>query len=1093
MKPSPFRLCLALAIAGFCMAGDAFAQLIDGTLTGRVNDPSGAVVPAAAVVATNEATGVQFTTATTARGEFRIEHVPVGVYDLKASSQGFVPLPLLKVAVDLNRTTTVSLGLALASTSSIVPVVASATVDEATSQVENSFGTTMLINIPDAANNNGGFLNLSLLSGGVASPGGLGIGYGPAVGGMRPTANRFYIEGADNNSYFTPAPLAYISNEAIEELAILQNNFGPEFGGAPGGIFNAVVKAGTNEFHGSLYEYNQNRDLNALDAVYARQNLTSPPRFDSNRLGAAVGGPIVKDKLFFFASFEYHPIGYAYAPPNVVYTPTATGYQILNGLVSYTPGYRPTNLSVFEKYVPPSPVATSSVSVAGTSIPVGPLSITAPAYENSYRGVGSLDWDPTANDRLRARYLYTGLSGIDTNTTLPAFFVTAPSDAHFASMSEYHSFSASTLNELRLNYTLSNQRETASNFNYPGLSAFPNIYIYELGGLDLGPDPNVPQGTMQGDLQASEMLTSVIGRHSLKAGYQFNDIIMTTSFFSYPRGLYEYLSLNTFLEDLSPDLAGVRWLGATGPNNVGAPAGFLQNAAYFNDDFKLRPNLTLNLGVRYEYVTVPIVARAQELSALASVPGVLTLGEPQPSKTDWSPRVGFAWSPGTSGVWSVRGGFDRAFDMPFTNTLMNTAPEFYGSEIFSNPNALTPNFLANGGIAGNNGSLSSVAAARAYLTGYIPNQVRPYALNYTLSVQRRVGKDYLLEARYLGSRGEHLLLQTQLNRTSIVTPTQYIPTFLTMPSAAQLASLTVTTGALESMSNNPWEPYGFVNAITAYEPIGVSEYNGLILQATRRYSRNLSFVAAYTWSHMMDDSTATVNTTLLTPRRPQDFNNIAADWASSMLDRRQRFTFSPVYDFDPFTGRSWVLRNIVGNWNLAFTYTYESPEYATVQSNVDSNLNGDTAADRAIINPAGNPLIGSGVTGYTASGQAVASTSPNIVAYVANNPNARYIVAGVGALANGGRNTFPLDPINNVDASLRKRVAITERVKLEIGIEAFNLLNHPQFTGGVPDDVSPVKNTMRTFLVPSSAQFGQYQQFFPSNARFAQLLARITF
>jgi hypothetical protein len=236
-----------------------------------------------------------------------------------------------------------------------------------------------------------------------------------------------------------------------------------------------------------------------------------------------------------------------------------------------------------------------------------------------------------------------------------------------------------------------------------------------------------------------------------------------------------------------------------------------------------------------------------------------------------------------------------------------------------------------------------------------------------------------------------------------------------------------------------------------------------------------------------------VNTTLLTPRRPQDFNNIAAEWSNSMLDRRQRFTFSPVYDINPFKSGNWALRNLVGNWNIGLTYTYESPEYATVQSGTDANLNGDTMSSRAIINPAGNATTGSSVTGYNAAGVAQALNSPTIVAYVANNSNARYIVAGIGALANGGRNTFPLDPINNLDASLRKRLAISERLKLEIGIEFFNLLNHSQYTGGYPNDVAQEPNTNRNFLIPGMSLFGQYQQFFPSNARTGQLLARFTF
>jgi hypothetical protein len=363
-------------------------------------------------------------------------------------------------------------------------------------------------------------------------------------------------------------------------------------------------------------------------------------------------------------------------------------------------------------------------------------------------------------------------------------------------------------------------------------------------------------------------------------------------------------------------------------------------------------------------------------------------------------------------------------------------------------------------------------------------------------VQRLLGKDYTLEARYLGSHGVHLYVQQQLNRTSAVTATKNIPTYLSTPSAAELAGLPLTLGALKAISNNPLAAYGFSSPITAYEPMGSSQYHGLAVQMTKRYSKNLSYVAAYTWSRLMDNATATVFTTLLTPRRPQDFNNLRGEWASSMLDRRHRLTITPIYDFTPFRNGNWMVKNLVGNWSASLTYIYESPEYATVQSNVDSNLNGDTAGDRTIVNPAGAANVGSAVTALDRSGAPLAAGSAGIVAYVAKNPNARYIVAGQGAFANGGRNTFPLDPINNIDFSLRKRFAIGEQKRLEFAAQFYNLFNHPQFVAGYLDDVAPLKNTtvgFNNFLIPSKSQFGQYRQFLSSNARSIQIAARFTF
>jgi hypothetical protein len=197
-----------------------------------------------------------------------------------------------------------------------------------------------------------------------------------------------------------------------------------------------------------------------------------------------------------------------------------------------------------------------------------------------------------------------------------------------------------------------------------------------------------------------------------------------------------------------------------------------------------------------------------------------------------------------------------------------------------------------------------------------------------------------------------------------------------------------------------------------------------------------------------------------------------------------------------------MMKNIVGNWTISGTYTFQSPEYATVQSGVDSNLNGDNAGDRSIINTAGVANAGTGVIGLTSTGQQVAAGSScssgpckNIVAYVAQNANARYVVAGLGALSDAGRNTFPLGRINNFDASLLKRISITERFRMDFGIQTFNVFNHSQFTGGRISDVNfyNTASISRSFLIPNNAQFGQYNLFLPSNSREVQLVAHFIF
>jgi len=602
--------------------------------------------------------------------------------------------------------------------------------------------------------------------------------------------------------------------------------------------------------------------------------------------------------------------------------------------------------------------------------------------------------------------------------------------------------------------------------------------------------------------QVTNNLTKVWGKHTIKVGGSFIDQIATNFFIQRVNGNYEYTTLESYLIDQAPDVLGERSSGATS-----YPLGFLQWAGYANDDFRVLPNLTINLGLRYEYVTVPIASRYQAASAPASVPGLLNVGEPHFDPTNFAPKIGFAYSPGKAGAWSIRGGFSQSYDLVYSNLTANAAPPYFQQTndcILSQapaPGCPATGFLASGGLPGSAKPLPATqAGALAVLSSYTYGGKRPYGLTYTLGVQHVFKNNYTFEARYVGTRGVHLWNQTRQNIFPRVTPTNYIPTFFTKP--ASFAGLTTTLaqvksyivpGGTASFPSNDLAALGSTGNIVGYSPQAYSSYNGLALQLNRRYSNGLAFIAAYTWSHTEDDATATNFSTYLTPRRAQDFQNLRADWSSSALDRRQRFTFTPIYDFQPFKNGNWLMKNVLGNWNVSGTYTYESPEQATVQSNLDSNLNGDSAGDRVIINPAGAANTGSGVTGYNAAGQ-VATSSGTIVAYVANNPSARYVVAGSGALANSGRNTFPLHPTNNIDLALKKKFSVKERYTLELGLQAYNLLNHPQWTGGLVSDVGTLGLiSARNDLTPSDPLFGRFDQFYNSNSRVAQLFGRITF
>ena len=797
--------------------------------------------------------------------------------------------------------------------------------------------------------------------------------------------------------------------------------------------------------------------------------------------------------MFYFGNLEYNPIGNAAVPGSPLTAPTAAGFTILSGLA----GVSKTNLQQFQKYIPAAAKIDTTldpVTVLGKNIPVGSIAFDNPLFTNNYNALVSIDYNISDKDQIRGRWIYNKQSSI-VSATVPIFNANQPNNNYAYNLSEFHNFTPTLQNEFRTSFSRNVNQLPGTSETFPGLDAFPVLQVDELNGLNWGPVG--PSGSIQNLFQATDNITKVIGKHTIKAGGDFIDMIASNYFIQRVTGNYEYNTLEQYLLDLTPDVLGERSAGATS-----YPVGFLQSAAHVNDNYRIRPNLTLNLGVRYEYATVPVASRYQSYSAPASIPGWYNFKAPTYDKTNFAPRIGFAYSPGKTGTWSIRGGFAQAYNLVYSNLTSNSAPPYFQQTNDVDLNSNAPNFLKNGGLPGSSVALPTTPrGALSVVSSYTYGGQRPYGLVWTMGVQHVFKGNYTLEARYTGTRGVHLWNQTRGNIFSRVNASNFIPTFYSAPTSfagltktlAQVKSY-IVPGGTAALPQNALASMGSQANIVGYAPQATSTYHGLALQLNKRFSNGLTYIAAYTWSHNMDDATATNFSTYLSPRRAQDFQNLKADWSSSALDRRQRFTFTPIYEFRPFKNGNWLMKNVIGNWNVSGTYTYESPEYATVQSGIDVNLNGDSAGDRVFVNPAGQANVGTGVSGYNAAGQKVAAGSGTIVAYVANNSNARYIAGGSGALVNGGRNTFPLHPINNFDTSFKKRFSLTEHRAFDIGAQFYNLFNHAQYTGGFTNDVATRGFTgARNDLVASDSKFGRFDQFYSSNSRTIQIFAHFTF
>ena len=1109
----------------------ALGQAIDGNILGTVTDASGAAVVGADVTATNIGTNVAANTKTGGSGEYRFEHLLAGEYRITVKMTGFKTVSE-NVIVELNKTGTRNISLAPGAATETVEVSGTPpTIDTTTSQLQNTFDSRTVSDSPLAATGSG-VINLSLMDAGVATQGGIGLGTGPSVSGQRPRNNNYTVEGVDNNNKGITGPLLQLPNDSVDQFTVLQNQFSSEFGHSSGGQFNQTIKSGTNNFHGRVYEYFQNRNLNAIDSQLAiseaSNNLPiSNTPYDNNRYGGQIGGPIIKNKLFFFTNWEYNTIkNYQFSTGCA---PTAAGYA----LMATDPTVNATNVAQYQKYVGTagrqasisdpncgdgSDPSGSSTAVGNNAVvPLGAVGFAGGWYENFLTGVTSIDWNISDKDQVRGRYAYEKNDNVDFAAQIPTFWTNSPDRFHIFTLSEYHNFSPNLTNEVRVGYNRFYQNFPDGGFSYPGLGPFPNLLvgIGEVnGGPQLGADPNAPQFAVQNFYQIVDNVSWIKANHTFKFGGEYRWYIAPQGFTQRKRGDYDYLSFNGYFTDQVPDFLAERSIGdVTYYGN--------QNSIYWwaNDDWKIKRNFTLNLGLRYEFTQVPLSERKwQPLNAISNVPGLVTFGEPKAQKTNFLPRLGFAWSPGNSGTTSIRGGFSMATDVLYDNLgLLSASPQVQQTcDAFSDPTqgaaALSTSptcfwsdpanpssgvgFLAGGGLpfAATVPPITDPAVARASTSGWIPDQKLPYSETWTLGVQHVFASKYTVEVRYVGTRGIHLPVQSRINRQAKTSATEFLPEFFSMPSQATIDALTTTYDQIAGNSSHvaAWTNAGFTSNVTSFLPYGGSKYHGLQTQVSRSFTNGLQFHAAWTWSHNMDNSTADVFSTYLTPRRPQDFQCFACDWSDSALDRRHRVTLQATYDL-PFLKHSdnWVKKNVIGNWQVTPVYTFQSPEYGTVQSGLDVNGNGDSAGDRVFINPAGVRGKGSD------SMPLYNSVTGDLVAYAAVDPTAYYVAAGQFTRPNARRNTLALPHINNFDFSILKRVNITEHKSFEFSAQALNIFNHAQYVPGFISDAAQgtgfTASSILAMLIPSTSGFNQPKAVFTNHPRQLTLVAKFNF
>jgi len=1077
----------------------AWAQRLDGTLRGEVTDPSGAVVAGAKVTVTNPQTGVANSTTTTSSGTYVFPNLLVGTYTVEVEAGGFQKYARKGVLVQSNQVTEAHAKLSVGDAGTTVEVAAGAeVVQTSSSQLSNTFNERAVNELP-IASLGGSPLELAIMLPNTTTLIGGVTGDGGSVGGLRPRANGFSIDGADNNRIDVTGASAPVIQDAVGELNILTNQFSAEYGFAGGGQFNIISKSGTNNVHGELHWYNRNRHFNALDNLQDAAGLTRPPRNDYNRLGGSVGGPLIKNKLFLFGAYEYQTQGVETSGVQVL-APTAAGLQTLNTMAA--------NAQVREilAHFPTAASASGTELVNGTPIPIGTFSIFSPNFFNNhaYQINGDLN---AGRHAWRGRYLYNRFRApnFNLNLPLPEFAGSQFGNAKTVILSDAWTVTDRLVNDFRVSWN-----RLTLGFGVPAAFAnFPNAIIDTLG-LDIGPQGNSPQGNGQNVYQLSNQMTYARGAHTWKWGAEARKWIVPGEFLPRGRGEWDYANLQQLINDELPTGLNGALRGAGSGSFSGNQSGVF---AFIQDDWKVTNRLTLNLGLRYEWVGNARDARLQSLNSISNLAGTpLQFNVPKDDVNNFGPRFGFAWDPTGSGKWAIRGGAGVSYYMNFQNLPSISLPPQLQSEqnadITCSGQAGTPpawcasylaggpgtGFLAGGGLLQVNVPPTDQASARAATGSHIPDTVNPKVYSWSLGVQRELYKNASIEARYIGTRSLLLPVQVRLNFISVF---EAAPNLTPLPvyfSASQVPATAPATATTQNDFLNAqtlrYLNDGFFGAVTSFPAVGSSIYHGGSLDFNQRMSRGLLLRANYTFAKNVDNSTNELFTSRVNPRRAQDGYNIDAERGPSAMDIRHKFALSWVYDLPKWNVNSGFAKAVLHGWQFNGGWLMQSGQPVTALSGRDTNGDFDAAGDRAVINPNASGLGGTRVnyvirnatTGATSiCNPTTTACNPALtVGYVAVDPSARFIAADLGAISTAGRNSVRSPGLHIWNMAIFKNTKITEGTTLQWRVETFNTFNHRNFSLAAPTVftvLDPANALSATYSNVSSPNFLNAKQF----------------
>ena len=953
------------------------AQVLTGSLEGTVKDEQGAVIAGTGITAIQTETNLTRKLMSNESGFFRFEQLPPGRYRVLVAQPGFKQLSA-EAQVTLGAPVTLNLALSVGATTETVTVSAeAAAVDLANAEVSRNVSDRSIQELPVLSRNPAELVQLYPGVPAITEDKNGSL----TVGGLRPRSTVYNVDGSSNNFQISSGPRTPIIPEAVQEVRALTNVYSAQYGKGAGAVVDMVLKSGTNDWHGSLFEYHRNAALNAND-FFSNARGVGKGKFIHNIWGGTFGGPIRKDKTFFFAALEGTHIREGrierlLVPSNAVRSP------ITNNPLSLAtdPAVASFINNVFA-LLPNCAAATPTCDM------------TTLQRNSANQTVFSIKADHTltGQDTLTGRYLYRTFDSLATSAIAVNNRDNTQTDSNLA-LTWRRVFSPKLVNEVIFSF---------SNFSrdFQVGATLPDISI--AGFSSIGAPSNLPQKFSDKYIGVADNLSIIKGNHTLRTGFDFTWQPSQGFALFQGRGIYAFTALTGTAG--APDALTNFRLGRAFAFSK-AEGDFLRRFTvwdvngYLQDDWKVNSRLTLNLGVRYDLQLPPkIVGVNSGIEGFAAFdPTAKKFAAYQADKNNFSPSLGVAWDPFGSGKTSVRGGYRLAFDrivQDYYNIGGLLQPPYINTSAVQLPQVAA---IPLG--QGQNVARATGLAISLMLT---PDLQVNYAHSWHLTLQRQLTKGTSVEVGYLGTAGRALGIPITVNRINPDTGRRPDPNFAT---------------------------------ITLVDDVGVSNYHGLTSMLTQRLSKQLALTAAYTWSKAMDtthDAVASfggeAGNAVAVAQDANDRPRLDLEYGPAIFDRRHAFASSIIWQTPRLTSNPFAA-TLLNDWQVSGIIFLQSGNPFPIIAGVDLNRDGINNDRPDLVQP-----------GLLAPFNGVVDNINNPL------PRAAFSnVVDPRRIGNFGRNVLRRDALQSFDLGLFKRFNLTERWRFEFRSEFFNLFNHTIF------------------------------------------------